>query len=113
MGSCRSLIYVYAPGALPSVRHRKSSLASSVLQNVGHQPQVVFDENVPGGLISLGGQVYIMFFFLCRQGLGEAAGGQLQGIEPCAEHQPQGQHKHTPPGYSIAPGSSGFREMLP
>lgn len=47
--------FPHADTRLPSIRHRKSFLASSVFQNVGHQPQVVFDENVPGGLVSLGG----------------------------------------------------------
>ena len=53
-----------------------------------HQSQIAFYQDVSGFCVALGaeGQI-VLFLFLC-QGLGEAAGGELQRIEQAAEHHP-------------------------
>ena len=63
---------------LPSVRHRKFSLASSVFHNVRHQPQIPFYENIPRFQIPLPRQIQIVPFLFLRQRAGKAARGQLQ-----------------------------------
>lgn len=68
---------------LPSVRHRKSPRASSVLHHMGHQPQVSFHQNISRLQVSLGGQGQIMLFL--RQRLREAPGVELERIKQAAK----------------------------
>ena len=53
-----------------------------------HQSQVPLYQDVSGFGVALGGEDEIVAFFFLGQGLGKAAGGELQGVQQAAEHQP-------------------------
>ena len=79
---------------LPSVRHRKSFLASSVLHHMGHQPQVSLHQDISGLQVPLRRQFQIMPLFLGAQWLWEASGMELQGVKQAAEQQPHACNHH-------------------
>ena len=77
--------------------------------NVGDQAQVALDENIAGIQIPLLGQFQVVLLLLGGEGLGEAAGGKLQGIQQGAEYQPYGSdHASSPQGQDIQPCLSTF-----
>ena len=73
---------------MPFVLHRKFPRALSLVHDVGHQAKVAFDEDVSGIFVSGGGKGQVVPLLLGGEGPGEASGGQLQGIQKAAEHQP-------------------------
>ena len=79
---------------LPSVRHKKSSLASSVFHHMGHQPQVSLHQDISGLQVPLRRQFQIMPLFLGAQWLWEASGMELQGVKQAAEQQPHACDHH-------------------
>ena len=69
--------------------------ASTLVHDMGNQPQVPFDEDISRLYVPLGRQSKILPFLLLGKGLGETAGVQLKGIQQRAEHQIGGcQHFH-------------------
>ena len=56
--------------------------------NMGHQPEIALDEDIPGFQIPLGCQFQIVLLLLGSKGFGEAACLQLQRIQQAAEYQP-------------------------
>ena len=94
--------FPYTDTVLPSVRHRKSSLTSSVLHHMGHQPQVSFHQNVSCLQVPLRRQFQIMPLFLGAQGFGKASGMELQRVKQAAEQQPDAcKHTSSPQHYPI------------
>ncbi len=86
--------FSHADTRLPSVRHRKSFLASSVLHHMGHQPQVSFHQNVSCLQVPLRRQFQIMPLLLGAQWLWEASGMELQRVKQAAEQQPHACDHH-------------------
>ena len=86
---------------MPFVRHRKLPWALSLIHDVRHQAQIAFNEDVSGVQISLVGKLYVIALLLPGQRLGEGAGGQLQRVQQCAEHQPSRKQHHTSPQHTL------------
>lgn len=61
----------------PTVLHRNSPRALSLIHNVGDQAKVTLHKNVPGFYIALGRAGEVEAFFLLGQRFGEASGGEL------------------------------------
>ena len=73
---------------LPDIIQIISPRASILLHDMGHQPQVPFHQDVPGLQIPFGCTLQIIPLLFLGQWFGEGPGGQLQGIQQAAEHQP-------------------------
>ena len=75
---------------MPFVLHRKFPRALSLIHNMRHQAQVPLNQYIPRLQIPLPAAQKKPAFLLLCQGLGEAPGGQLQGAQQRAQHQPCG-----------------------
>ena len=79
--------FPHADTRLPSVRHRKSFLASSVFHHMGYQTKVPFYQNVPCLKVTRCCLIQVFAFLLRCQWFGKASGAEFQSIEQSAQHQ--------------------------
>lgn len=91
--------------------------ASNLLHDMGDQAEIALDEDVPGFRVALPGQSQVVLLLLGGEGLGEAACGELQGIDQRAERQPNcrdhGFHLHLTLFAHARPYVDIFRRPLP